>query len=335
MRAFRIALSSRTVKALEEKRTEADKKGDLNLFKKITAILALSEEIETSVIARLLEVSMESVRIWIRDFLLKGLRSLMVIKPKGRPSKLSKTQKEELGKLIENGPEKVGYPGQCWRSPMIQDLILTKFKVLYSVCYIAELLKNMGFSFQKAKFESGHLNEIKRQTWLLHTWPQILRKANEIGGYILFGDEASFPQWGTLNYTWARKGITPIVKTSGNRKAFKVFGLIEYFSGKFFCQSQETPLDSPSYIHFLETVLEKTKKHLFLIQDGSGYHTSGEMNRFFDDNSDRLTVTQLPAYSPDYNPMVNWPFAIKKQDFVQEMDVCGHGRHEVDHALGA
>jgi len=39
---------------------------------------------------------------------------------------------------------------------------------------------------------------------------------------ILFGDEArdphcgGFPQWGTLSYTWARRGKQPLVKTSGN-----------------------------------------------------------------------------------------------------------------------
>lgn len=183
---------------------------------------------------------------------------------------------------------------------MIQDLIFSKFKVFYAVFYIAELLRNMGFSFQEARFESAHLNEIKRKEWILKRWPKLLNEAKKLGAYILFGDEASFPQWGTLNYTWVKKGAIPVLRTSGSRKGYNVFGLIEYLSGKFFCQAQEEKLDWSSYIHFLEEVLEKTKKPLFLIQDNAGYHTSAELKRFFEDHTERLRVFELPAYSPDY-----------------------------------
>lgn len=303
MKSLRIYLTNKTLEKLKEKRSEGEKLNDLRLLKKITAIIAVSEQMKFPDVARLLKVSVESIRLWVRDFIQEGIKSLPISKPQGRPARLTKRQKGELEKIIEGGPESAGYPGQCWRSPMIQDLIFRRYGVNYSVFYIAELLKNIGFSFQKAQFESGHLNEWRRKEWLWKTWPEILEKARKIGAYIMFGDEASFPQWGTLSYTWAKKGKTPTIKTSGNRRGYKVFGLIEYFTGKFFAQAQEERLDSASYIHFLETVLEKTKKHIFLIQDGSGYHTSSALSRFFTDNSDRITVTQLPAYSPDYNPI--------------------------------
>jgi transposase len=186
---------------------------------------------------------------------------------------------------------------------MIQDLIQKKFEIFYSVAYIAQLLKSLGFSFQKAKFESCHHDEVKRQEWLETTWPSILKKAKKWGAYILFGDEASFPQWGSLSYTWARVGHTPMIKTSGKRKGYKVFGLIEYSTGKFFSQAQEGRLTTAAYLHFLEDVLDKTDNHLLIIQDGAKYHTSAEAKEFFNDNADRMTVYQLPTYSPDYNPI--------------------------------
>jgi hypothetical protein len=40
-----------------------------------------------------------------------------------------------------------------------------------------------------------------------------------------------------------------------------------------------------------------------LIQDGARYHTSKITRQFFADHADRLTVFQLPSYSPDYNPI--------------------------------
>ena len=97
----------------------------------------------------------------------------------------------------------------------------------------------MGFSYQKAKFVSDHLNEDKRNQWLTKTWPEILALAKKHNAYLLFGDEASFPQWGTLSYTWARRGQQPTIKTAGKRKGYKVFGLIDYFTGRFFYKCQE------------------------------------------------------------------------------------------------
>ena len=63
---------------------------------------------------------------------------------------------------------------------------------------------------------------------------------------------------GTLTYTWARKGQQPTGETSGKRKAYKVLGLIDYFSGRFFSQCQEKRLNSETYAAFLEEVLAKS-----------------------------------------------------------------------------
>lgn len=120
---------------------------------------------------------------------------------------------------------------------------------------------------------------------------------------ILFGDEASFPQWGTLSYTWARKGQQPTVKTSGRRKGYKAFGFIEYFTGRFFHQAIEGRFTSESYQTFLLQVLAQTNEPLFIIQDGAKYHTSKAMQQFWAEHGERITVYQLPSYSPDYNPI--------------------------------
>ena len=75
---------------------------------------------------------------------------------------------------------------------------------------------------------------------------------------ILFGDEASFAQWGSLSYTWAPKGQQPTVKTSGKRKGYKVFGLIDFFSGRLFWQGHTDRFNTESYMAFLEDVLTQT-----------------------------------------------------------------------------
>ena len=65
---------------------------------------------------------------------------------------MTPTQKATLATWIEEGPVKAGFSGACWRSPMVQQMIFARFGVYYNVFSIAQLLKNLGFSYQKAAF---------------------------------------------------------------------------------------------------------------------------------------------------------------------------------------
>jgi transposase len=123
------------------------------------------------------------------------------------------------------------------------------------------------------------------------------------GGLILFEDEASFAQWGSLSYTWARRGHQPEVPTSGKRKGYKVFGAIAYFSGRLFYQGIEGRFNSEHYQAFLQMIMGQTTAHVFLIHDGARYHTSASTQAFLAAQSHRLTAHPLPSYSPDYNPI--------------------------------
>jgi len=331
---FKIKITSQTKKKINKKLQSAEKAGDIRVVKRIFVLFAVESYLLYSTISKIHKVSEESIRLFVRDFLLRGLESLQYKKSSGRPSKLTKTQKKKLDKIIEDGPTKAGFPGACWRSPMIQTLIYKKFGCFYSVHYISQLLKNMGFSFQRAKFDADRKDPVKRKEWLKKKWPEILKLAKEKNAYILFGDEASFPQWGTLTYTWAKRGKQPIVITCGLRKGYKVFGLIEYFSGRFFSKTHEGRCNSESYSEFLKDILQKTKKHLILIQDGARYHTSKAMKGFFKENEKRLTVYDLPSYSPDYNPIEKlWKKIKEKETHLQYFPTFESLKKKVQSAL--
>lgn len=314
MCCVRFTISASYRKVMERHLKTAQHLGHLRQVKHLLAILAVLDGQTFAQVAVVLRVHEKTVATWFHTFCCYGLQATPRTKPTGRPAKLTPTQKATLATLIEEGPVKAGFSGACWRSPMIQQLIYERFGVYYNVFYIAQLLKHLGFSYQKAAFVSDHLNEEKRHEWRTQTWPQILRLAQARHALLLFGDEASFPQWGTLTYTWVRRGQQPQVKTSGKRKGYKVFGLIEYFTGRFFAQGQEGRLNSAAYIAFLTRVLEQTTQPVVLIQDGAKYHTSAETNAFFARQTARLQVFQLPTYSPDYNPIEKLWKKIKQQD---------------------
>jgi transposase len=311
--SFTLQLSAFTRKQLYRRLQQAYASGSLKLVKRIHVLLALAQGQSVREVAEMLSLGEQTVRDYRNQYLFKGMASLVYEAPPGRPSKLTKPQRHQLAEWLKASPQDSGYTSGCWNTPMIQDLIQRQFGVEYHPHYLCTLLKNMGFSYQKARFVSDHLNEAKRLEWRQTRWPKILRQARQQKALLLFGDEASFAQWGSLSYTWAPKGQQPEVPTSGKRKAYKVFGLIDYFSGRFFYKTHAGRFNSASYAAFLLDVLSQTTQHIVVIQDGARYHTSKAMQQFFALHAERLTMEPLPAYSPDFNPIEHLWKKVKKE----------------------
>jgi transposase len=302
--SIRIQLSHTTVKDLSRRLQHAYQRDDVRLVRRTTVLIdLLVHHVAVEVLGARWGLSISCIYQWRQAFLLQGMDSLIYHHGGGRRPKLTPRQKKRLVELIEAGPLVVGCETACWTSVLLRVLIWREFGVLYNCQYVCTLLRNLGFSFQKARFVSDHLDEARRQAWLNDTWPTILRAAKRCKGLILFEDEASFAQWGSLSYTWARRGQQPEVKTSGKRKGYKVFGAIEYFLGHLFYQGIEGRFTSDSYQAFVQMILAHTTAHLFLIHDGARYHTSKATQQFLATHRERITAHPLPSYSPDYNPI--------------------------------
>ncbi len=303
MTSIRWTITPTTCKELQRLLKQAYQRGERRLVRRITALLSFAYAGEVTQAAVIAGVTRGTVYQWLKALATQGLDSLRYGKSSGRPPRLTKTQKRRLCEILEAGPEEAGFATACWTALLVQQWIEQEFGVLYNRHYVCELLHNLGFSYQKARFVSDHLDAEARQAWLEQTWPEILRVAQEKEAWILFEDEVSFAQWGSLGYTWAPRGTQPTVKTSGKRKGYKVFGVIEFFSGRFFSRAQTERFESLSYQEFLSYVLSQTSQPILLIQDGARYHTSRSTRDFFAAHQDRLSVYQLPSYSPDYNPI--------------------------------
>ena len=303
MTEISIRSTTKTRKRLEGTLRRAFKAGDVALVKRVTALLALVRGEPVDAVAASVGVGRATLYAWLRAFIVDGVAGLRVHWKGGRPTKLTPIQRRRLAAIVKAGPEAAGFPTGCWHARLVQQVIWREFHVTYNVQYLAALLHNLGFSFQKARFVSDHLDALARAAWLAHTWPAWRQRAAAAGGLLLFGDEASFAQWGSLGYTWAPIGQQPVVKTTGRRRAFKVFGLIEFFSGRFFYEGIEGKFNASSYQAFLEGVLRQTTAPLFLVQDGAKYHHAAALRPFWHAHRGRLFTTRLPSYSPDYNPI--------------------------------
>ncbi|MFK7826142.1 MAG: helix-turn-helix domain-containing protein, partial [Oligoflexales bacterium] len=80
--------------------------------------------------ASIAQVATESVRRWVRDFLLRRMKCFVFRKSPGRPRKLSHSMRRQLADILENSPEEQGYLTACWTCALVQDLIKKKFGIL-------------------------------------------------------------------------------------------------------------------------------------------------------------------------------------------------------------
>lgn len=304
---MRINFGKKTVNRLHQELNTAQRLNNFRLFKITKAILMIADGEAMSSIAAFFNVSTRTIDNWLFHFLTENFSWLVGhhYRGRGRKSKLTKEEQQQLYALICDGPEKCGFQCGIWTSGMIVDLILQKFKVIYSPRYVCQLLKKLGLSYQKAAFESDHLDEEKRREWREVTWPVILKQAQEKKAVILFGDEVSFAQWGSLSRTWAPRGKQPKIKTTGKRKGMKVFGVIGFFNGDFHYMETPDKFNAQTYVQFLETVVRQYKCPVILIEDGAKYHNGPDARDFKErmESDGKLFVHRLPSYSPDYNPI--------------------------------
>jgi DDE superfamily endonuclease/Winged helix-turn helix len=214
-----------------------------------------------------------------------------------------------LYKIIVDGPEKYGFDCGIWNAAMIVEVIQKEFHVTYNPRYLCALLGKMKLSYQKGVFLAAVLDDEehqkKRKEWVEKTWPEILQKAESKRAIIVFVDEVSFAQWGSLGRTWAPMGKQPKVKTCGKRKGLKMFGAIEFKTGAFRYLECNGKFNGEFYVECLKHLMAEFSCPVFLIEDGASYHRSQLVNEFKEEmvSQERLFTYRLPAYSPDKNPI--------------------------------
>ena len=113
-----------------------------------------------------------------------------------------------------------------------------------------------------------------------------------------------------LTKGWFRKGSKPVVKTAYGKSRISVFGALS--QNEFSAQMTEEKCNNETYLQFLKSLLRKYEKVLIVV-DGAKYHFEKEhVQSFYEEKKEVLKVIQLPAYSPELNPIEQTWKKIKK-----------------------
>ena len=143
------------------------------LARRRRALDLLAKEITLNEVARRISCSPSSVMRWRDRWNALGEDGLKVETSPGRPTKMSKQQKDELLQLLLQGPMSFGWRTDVWTTKRIATLIHRKFSIDYHFTHVARILHALNWSPQKPERRALERNEAGIQKWRATDWKRI------------------------------------------------------------------------------------------------------------------------------------------------------------------
>ncbi|VVS93802.1 IS630 family transposase [Desulfoluna spongiiphila] len=239
---------------------------------------------------------------WLAKYNAGGIEALKTKKITGRPTKF---KAEDLCKLyhmiVDKDPLQYKFVFALWTREMIQELIDKEFKVSMSLVSVGRLLKKLGLTPQKPLRKAYQRNEELVTKWRNEDYPKIRAMAKQEKATIYFGDESTIRSDYHSGTTWAPKGKTPVVETTGARFSVNMISAISP-KGSLRFKAINGKMNASKFIDFLKSLRHGATNPIYLIVDGHPVHKSSAVKKYVESTDGMLKLFLLPPYSPHLNP---------------------------------
>jgi len=269
---------------------------------RIRAVKRVEAGESPEVVIKALGLTRPRIYEWLAKYREGGIDALLSRKAPGKQPKLTGNHLKKLYRLVVGvDPRQLKFEFALWTRGMVRELIRREFKVQLSEVSVGRLLKKIGLSPQKPQRRSYQQNELLVVKWMAEDFPAIKKFARQEGAEIFFGDEASVKSDYHSGTTWAPRGKTPIVETTGARHKVNLISAISPRGAMRF-MATEGSVTSSVFIEFLKRLIHKAKRPIFLIVDNHSVHSSTEVREFVQSTKGKLRLFFQPPYAPELNP---------------------------------
>lgn len=253
-------------------------------------------------VARILGISRVTIYNWLSLYRSGGWDALNAKKRGGRKPKMDAKSMEQLYKAItEKTPDQYRFPSALWTSKLVGRLIKERFGIRLSKASVCRLLKQLGLTAQRPLWRAYQQSPERVEQWIEGEFPAIRARAKQEKAEIWFADEAGVRSDAHAGTTWAPKGKTPIVSTTGARFGLNIISAVSP-RGNFRFMCVKGSVNAGVFIVFLKRMIKTTDRKVFLIVDGHPSHKAKKVAKFVEGVADRLELFFLPPYSPEMNP---------------------------------
>jgi len=238
---------------------------------------------------------------WLKTYRKKGYKGLKYKKPTGRKKDLTAGELRRLEKYLSKDPRQLKFYDGLWTVNMVREIILKKFGKEYGISGIHNLLKSLGYTYQKPMFRATQRNPEAISEWKKITYPAIRVEAKEENREIYFSDESGFQSIHNKVKTWGKKGKRPVINNTGRRFSKGVISAITP-QGKIRFMQYEGGMNTQLYIRFLNRLQTGEDRKITLIVDGLPVHKSRAVKDYISNSEGRIKMYILPGYAPELNP---------------------------------
>jgi transposase len=239
---------------------------------------------------------------WLARYRNGGLAALDARKRGGRKPKLDAKAIRWIYKTVtEKNPLQLKFTFALWTAKMIGQVIYRKFGVKLSKSSVCRLLAQLGLTPQRPVWRAYQQRSEDVQKWLQEEYPLIRRLAKQKKALIFFGDEAGVRSDHHAGTTWAAKGKTPVVSSTGARFGLNLISAVSA-QGEFRFMTVKGRVGATMFIEFIKRLIHNMPRIVFLIVDGHPAHKAKMVKQFIESVKDRFRLFFLPPYSPELNP---------------------------------
>jgi transposase len=143
------------------------------------AIALVEQGMRPADAARAVGTSRASVTRWRQAYQKGGSAGLAAKRHPGMKPRLSARQRERLGRLLLEGPQRHGYATELWTLTRVTELIAECFGVFYHPSQVWRILRAMHWSCQKPEHRARERDETAIQHWRQEEWPRIKKRPAE------------------------------------------------------------------------------------------------------------------------------------------------------------
>jgi transposase len=125
---------------------------DYKTAMRLFAVYQIALGKSSSQVGEIFHMSFKQITNWVHRFEAEGPAGLVDKPGRGRKSRLSTAQQEKIAEVLEDKrPSDYGYNTATWTGPLLIDWVKEKFGITYKKAQIYNIIKSLGFSFQKGR----------------------------------------------------------------------------------------------------------------------------------------------------------------------------------------
>ena len=235
-------------------------------------VASVQEGQSPEIVAKALGINRVTIYGWLSRYRRGGWGALDAKKRGGRVPKLDGKALQWVYKTVtEKNPLQLKFTFALWTAKMVGQIIAQRFDIKLSKASVCRLLGQLGLTPQRPVWRAYQQKPEEVQKWLDEEYPGIQRLARKEKAVIFFGDEAGVRSDHHAGTTWAVRGKTPVVSSTGARFGLNLISAVSA-QGEFRFMVLRGRVGAAAFIEFIKRLLHGFPRLVFLIVDGHPAH---------------------------------------------------------------